>query len=517
MLTVAKEQVDLITAAIARLLAGEAPGDIEIPADHAADEIGQLVTFFNRIVAEYLASQAFLLALSRGDLDSPPPKSRLAMLDSAKNLQASLRHLTWKTQQVAKGDFSQRLDFMGEFSESFNWMVEQLAAHRDEMLRKNEELIAEDVARKKALDALRESENRYRILFESSRDAIMTLFPPDWKFTSGNPATVAMFGAKDETDFTSRGPWDVSPDFQPDGELSAVKANSMIEEAMEKGSLFFEWTHKKIAGPDFTATVLLTRVELGGKTGLQATVRDISQQKRAEAVVAARTIELQAATKELEAFSYSVSHDLRAPLRAIDGFGHALLEDCEAKLDADGKDHLRRIRAATQRMGTLIDDLLRLSRLTRTEMLVEKVNLTELAWSVINELQKSEPERVVRIEIAEGLEVTADPKLIRIALENLLGNAWKFTGKRPDAVIELGSTTEGAKTTCFVRDNGAGFDMAYVNKLFTPFQRLHSMEEYPGTGIGLGTVQRIVNRHGGKVWAEGQVDKGATFYFSFQR
>jgi signal transduction histidine kinase len=255
---------------------------------------------------------------------------------------------------------------------------------------------------------------------------------------------------------------------------------------------------------------------------------DVTERKRAEEKlrsfnveleqrVRERTVELDASTKELEAFSYSVSHDLRAPLRAIDGFGHALLEDCEAKLDADGKDHLRRIRAATQRMGTLIDDLLRLSRLTRTEMLVEKVNLTELAWSVINELQKSEPERVVRIEIAEGLEVTADPKLMRIALENLLGNAWKFTAKRSEATIELGSTNEGAKTTYFVRDNGAGFDMAYVGKLFTPFQRLHSIEEYPGTGIGLGTVQRIMNRHGGRVWAEGQVDRGAAFHFSFQQ
>jgi light-regulated signal transduction histidine kinase (bacteriophytochrome) len=228
-----------------------------------------------------------------------------------------------------------------------------------------------------------------------------------------------------------------------------------------------------------------------------------------------RTVELEASTKELEAFSYSVSHDLRAPLRSVDGFSLALLEDCEEKLDADGKDYLRRIRAATQRMGTLIDDMLRLSRLTRAEMLVEKVNVTELAWSIINELQKSQPERTVKIEIAQGLEVTADPKLIRIALENLLGNAWKFTGKRSEAVIELGSAIEGTKTTYFVRDNGAGFDMAYVNKLFTPFQRLHSIEEYPGTGIGLGTVQRIMHRHGGKVWAEGQVDHGATFHFSF--
>ena len=257
-------------------------------------------------------------------------------------------------------------------------------------------------------------------------------------------------------------------------------------------------------------------------------LQDITERRRAEDAVRTlnaeleqrvrdRTLELEASTKELEAFSYSVSHDLRAPLRSIDGFSLALLEDFEDKLDADGRDYLRRIRAATQRMGLLIDDMLRLSRITRAEMVVEKVNLTELAWSVIHELQKSQPGRVVDVRIADGLEDLADPKLMRIALENLLGNAWKFTGKRADAVIEFGATIEGDKKTYFVRDNGAGFDMAYVNKLFTPFQRLHSMEEYPGTGIGLGTVARILHRHGGTVRAEGQVDRGATFHFSFQR
>jgi hypothetical protein len=167
-------------------------------------------------------------------------------------------------------------------------------------------------------------------------------------------------------------------------------------------------------------------------------------------------------------------------------------------------------------MAQLIDDILKLSRVTRSEMNIEKVNLTQIAWSIINELQKSQPERLIHIKIAEGLEDTADPRLMRVALENLLGNAWKFTGKQSEAVIEFGSTKEGEKKAYFIRDNGAGFDMAYADKLFAPFQRLHTTEEYAGTGIGLATVQRIARRHGGKVWAEGQVDKGATFYFSLQ-
>jgi PAS domain S-box-containing protein len=233
-----------------------------------------------------------------------------------------------------------------------------------------------------------------------------------------------------------------------------------------------------------------------------------------EDLVRERTIKLEASNKELEAFSYSASHDLRAPLRSIDGFSQALLEDCENKLDIQGKDYLIRIRAATRRMAELIDDLLQLSRITRTEMNIEKVNLTRIARSVIDELQKSQPQRHVEISIADGLEDTADSKLIRIVLENLLGNAWKFTEKQTKAVIEFGFTEKGKKKIFFIRDNGVGFDMAYADKLFAPFQRLHTEEEFPGTGIGLATVRRIIHRHGGKVWTEGQTGKGATFYFS---
>jgi light-regulated signal transduction histidine kinase (bacteriophytochrome) len=233
-----------------------------------------------------------------------------------------------------------------------------------------------------------------------------------------------------------------------------------------------------------------------------------------EDLVRERTIKLEASNNELEAFSYSASHDLRAPLRTIDGFSQAILEDCEDKLNIQGKDYLIRIRAATKRMADLIEDLLQLSRIARTELNIEKINLTRIARSIIDEWQKSQPQRHVEIKIADGLEDAADSRLMRITLDNLLGNAWKFTEKQAKAVIEFGCTKEGGKKVYFIRDNGAGFDMAYADKLFAPFQRLHNEEEFPGTGIGLALVRRIIHRHGGKVWTEGQAGKGATFYFS---
>ncbi|HEX9454824.1 MAG TPA: ATP-binding protein, partial [Candidatus Binatia bacterium] len=230
--------------------------------------------------------------------------------------------------------------------------------------------------------------------------------------------------------------------------------------------------------------------------------------------VVERTAQLESANKELEAFSYSVSHDLRAPLRSIDGFSQALLEDYQDKLDDEGQNHLQRVRAATQRMAQLIDDMLDLSRVTRAEINREPIDLSALARSLPAELQKADPGREVEFVIADGLVANGDARLLRIVLENLFRNAWKFTGKHPTAKIEFAVTQNNGKSAYYVRDDGAGFDMAYANKLFGAFQRLHAMSEFNGTGIGLATVQRIIRRHGGQVWAEGEVEKGATFYFT---
>jgi signal transduction histidine kinase len=227
-----------------------------------------------------------------------------------------------------------------------------------------------------------------------------------------------------------------------------------------------------------------------------------------------RAVRLELANKELESFSYSVSHDLRAPLRSIDGFSEALVEDYHDKLDDDAKDYLHRIRAATQRMGQLIDDLLNLSRVARSELKSDQIDLSALVSEVATELQKTEPQRQVDLVIGNGITATGDRRLLRVAMVNLIGNALKFTAKRPLAKIEFGMSGENGTRTYFVRDNGAGFDMTYANKLFGAFQRLHSAKEFNGTGIGLATVQRIIHRHNGRVWAEAKPDDGATFYFT---
>lgn len=222
----------------------------------------------------------------------------------------------------------------------------------------------------------------------------------------------------------------------------------------------------------------------------------------------------EAANRELEAFSYSVAHDLRAPLRSIDGFSLALLEDCADVLDEAGKQHLHFVREAAQDMAALIDGLLSLSRVARSELRREAVDLGELARNIFTQLRRASPGRTVETVVADDLLAEGDVRLLRGLLENLLGNAWKFTGRSATARIEIGVTQAGGERTYFVRDDGAGFEMAYAAKLFGAFQRLHSATEFEGTGIGLATAQRIVHRHGGRVWAESDVGRGATFFFT---
>jgi PAS domain S-box-containing protein len=273
-------------------------------------------------------------------------------------------------------------------------------------------------------------------------------------------------------------------------------------------------------GSEFPVEISLSPLETEEGTLVSSAIRDITERKRTHDSIRqlnqeleVRNAELGAMNKELESFSYSVSHDLRAPLRAIDGFSLALIEEFRDKLGPEGQSHLARVRAATVRMGNLIDDMLKLARIARSEPVEDDVNLSALAEEVISQLRTAEPERSATIDITPGLNTLGDRHLLRAMLENLLGNAWKFTSKCAVPHIEVGVTNGNSEPAFFVRDNGAGFDMRYADKLFGVFQRLHSDRDYPGTGVGLASVQRIVRKHGGRIWAESSVGKGATFYF----
>jgi len=319
------------------------------------------------------------------------------------------------------------------------------------------------------------------------------------------------------------------------GIASVVLLGSLLA-ALAVSSIFRRSIAKPIAELAETARIVArekkysVRARSNGETGelailvdafndmlAEIELRDDSLQKAQDELeqrVEERTAQLAAANKELEAFSYSVSHDLRAPLRSIDGFSQAVLEDYGDRLDTTAKEHLHRVRAAAVRMAGLIDDLLKLSRVTRAELRKEPTDLTAMAKSIAKTLEETEPARNVEFSIGEGLTVEADSRLLRVVMENLFGNAWKYTSRHDHARIELGQDHKNGQSVFYVRDDGAGFDPRYADRLFGAFQRLHGVKDFPGTGIGLATVQRIIRRHGGNIWAEADIEKGATFYFS---
>jgi signal transduction histidine kinase len=274
--------------------------------------------------------------------------------------------------------------------------------------------------------------------------------------------------------------------------------------------------------PEFVRSKVAVFVELAKKSELLRRQTQLLAESEQAALELAETRaelvrDLEHKNRELESFSYAVSHDLRAPLRRIDSFSRAILESQSDKLDESGRRYLDRVREASQQMSQLIDDVLYLSRVTRADLREQDVDLSTLAQLILTRLQESEPARKVEIKIRPGVVVTGDGQLLRIALENLCENAWKFTSKQAESRIEFGVTQASGEPTYFVRDNGAGFNMTYVDRLFGPFQRLHAHGDFPGSGIGLATVQRIIHRHGGRVWAEGLVGQGATFQFTLGR
>lgn len=370
--------------------------------------------------------------------------------------------------------------------------------------------------------ALRKSEEGYRQIIETAQEGIWVV-DSEGKTTLVNPRLAALLGYSVSemigTPFAQHIAGDA--DELPIGVNGGQGAPAVVrprELTLRRKDGSTLWTQLSASSlPDASGQPASTLVM----------VMDISERKRAEAEilqlnaeledrVRERTAQLNAAMKELEAFSYSVSHDLRAPLRAMDGFSRILLEDYTDSLDEEGQRVLGRIIEASEQMGQLIDGLLQLSRLSRSQLKREPVNLSEIARSVAERLQEGEPQRQVTFSIDDKLVVSGDRRMLQIVLDNLLGNAWKYTRHKPDARIEFGVTEHDGQRAFFVRDNGVGFNMAYSHKLFGAFQRLHSEEEFEGTGIGLATVQRIIVRHGGEIWADAAIDRGATFYFTIQ-
>lgn len=406
--------------------------------------------------------------------------------------------------------------------------VQQLA---DEALALNRSLGMEVEERRRAEEAIRQSEERFRTLFASLPVGVVLIDPGALNFVLFNDAARAHLGYTAE-EMSRIG----VPDIEVLHDKSLIRSN--VGRFAGGDTLEFETQHRTRTGEIRDVLVRGQAIQAEGRSLALAIWVDITERKNAEKEVrrlnaelevrvAARTAELEAANKELEAFSYSVSHDLRAPLRAIDGFSSAVLRHYPTSLDERGQDYLQRIRTAAQRMAQLIDDILNLSRAGRAEMHVGPVDMTAVAENIIADLRRSQSRRKAEVNVEQGLIVMADLHLFHIALTNLLDNAWKFTARREVTRIQVGSLERGqiadrpgfefppgTERVYYVRDNGAGFDPAYADKLFSPFQRLHGQDEFPGTGIGLALVQRIIRRHGGRIWAESAVDQGATFYFT---
>lgn len=353
----------------------------------------------------------------------------------------------------------------------------------------------------------------YRELFDQLPQAVLVLDCETGKFLSVNGAATRLYGYA-PAEFLALSLADLEPPAHPQG----------IEP--QAGGLERQHRHKN--GKSLDVQVTRLRASLGGKSVELLVCSDISasnlelQQRIEQLQMGKRDLErrfeeragqLEALNKELEAFSHSVSHDLRAPLRSVRGFSEVLLERYADKLDAAGRNFLRRARDSCEAMDNLITDLLRFSRVSQGELKRQEVDLSKLAESVAKDLRHEQPERKVHLSIAPGLKAQGDERLLRIVLDNLLRNAWKFTSKRPDSSVEFGAVSD-PQQAFFVRDNGAGFDMEYADKMFGVFQRLHSSRDFPGTGVGLATVQRVINRHGGRIWALGSPDAGATFYFT---
>ena len=415
---------------------------------------------------------------------------------------APLEEVAGAADAIAKGDYSRRVlatghDEIGRLASAFNVMAAQLAESR-------EALEARVEARTQELLQTREVSDQF---FSLSLD-LLCIANFEGHFTQVNPEWEIALGWT-AADLTGRPylslvhPDDVASTMRESAAVAAGNVSVNFENRYLCKDGTYRWLNWKACGSPQRGEIY-------------ATARDVTDVKRAGRDLEQHAAELSAANRELESFSYSVSHDLRAPLRSIDGFSQALLEDCADSLSADGQAHLRRIRAAAQHMGQLIDDLLKLARITRADLRIEPVDLSGMAQGIMAALHEAEQDRVVQWTVEPGLTAKGDSRLLQVLMTNLLENAWKFTGKTVEPRIEFGARGKQGAREFFVKDNGAGFDPTYAAKLFGAFQRLHHPRDFAGTGVGLATVQRIVSRHGGRVGAEGLPGLGATFSFTLQ-
>lgn len=380
-------------------------------------------------------------------------------------------------------------------------------------------VFSEITARKRTLEALYESEARYRELVEMSPDSIVV--HRDGRIVFVNDAAIRLAGADDASELLGRGALELV--HESSRKIAFDRIRGMIQDGRPAERV--EEKFLRLDGTTIDCEVLASPIVFHGKPSIQVIIHDVTERKRQqkeiqklnqdlEQRVRDRTAELVAANRELEAFSYSVSHDLRAPLRVIEGFARMFLEEYGETLDDQGASYLEKIHSTSARMDRLIHDLLAFSRMARTSMTVQRVDLSAIARGIVEELAEERPRREATFTVADGMVVDGDAALLRIVVENLLGNAWKYTSRREHARIEFGVEERDGEKVYFVRDNGVGFDMRFVANLFRPFQRLHAMGEFEGTGIGLATVQRVLERHGGRVWAEGELDKGSVFRFT---
>ncbi len=456
---------------------------------------------------------ADVLARPRGVLSRLIPRGAFIVLRGAvggwalsRRVTTGLNALTTAAAGMADGDYAsrvpaQRRDELGNLAAAFNTMAGRVEDAQQRLEQRVQERTAELLA----------SREQFSAIATTAQEAIVTANAAG-AVTYFNPGAERIFGhTADEV--RGRPLTILMPERYRERHRRGFARYLETGESKVIGRTL-ELTGLRRDGSEFPVELSLSAWRRDGEPAFAGILRDVTARREAEEALERYASELQAVNEELEAFSYSVSHDLRAPLRSIHGFSQALLEDYRDRLDADGVDFLERVCAAVDRMGQLIDDLLELAQATRAAMRREAVDLGAVARGIADELRAAAPERPVRFSIADGLTVSGDARLLRLMMQNLLSNAWKFTSKESRAEIEVGASEDGGERTFFVRDNGAGFDMAYADQLFGAFQRLHAPSDFPGTGVGLALVQRIVHRHGGRIRAEGAVGSGATFHFT---